>query len=293
VLGEDIPTCEFVSTRQTEPFPARQKDGKRRPAFLSVLDMDHDIDTWRCNGATNLRFTWPPLRRDNELYHAVLAMQENTFDKDTLRGWGEGRDGEIHYVDHMIKGLLSRWALWPMLTGYGRHLNAIRDSATLRSRSRHDAFKVLAALEDHVSYSIDIAAVTADLIPFAREPALFDHEAQSFEAARVDLYKNPNFTLIEGLRNWISKRAEWLQKTDLSVRDHLTQYGSLVGAKENVRVQRKLQNLTIVIVILTMVIVVLTLLTFWAALAGTEVAATINEFLNGVFSHSYPLLPAK
>ena len=48
----------------------------------------------------------------------------------------------------------------------------------------------------------------------------------------------------KGLCSAIEERATWLQKTDQSLRDHLTQYGSLLGAKENVRLQRTIRFLT-------------------------------------------------
>ena len=38
----------------------------------------------------------------------------------------------------------------------------------------------------------------------------------------------------------INERAEWLQKMDQSLRDHGTQYGALLGAMENVRIQEKI-----------------------------------------------------
>ena len=54
--------------------------------------------------------------------------------------------------------------------------------------------------------------------------------------------------------NAIGVRSRWLQNTERSIRDHLTQFGTVLGAAENVRVQRRIKYLTWVLVILTFVV---------------------------------------
>jgi len=272
ILGGDFPTCEFVSLRATEPFPARPANSDRPPAYLSILDMDDDWSTWTCADMSGLKFTWPTTRGEDSRYHAVLAVREGDLAGNALKSWNvSDRSGQINYLDHLITGLLSRWAILPMLTGYGRHLNAIRNSATLRSDPGHDPVEILRNLVDHVSYNVDVAAVTAELIPYANEPSLFDHEVETFRPSNAKRYGEADYTLAKGLRIQIGERAVWLQKTDQSLRDHLTQYGTLLGATESIRVQRTLRRLTIVVIILT-------LLMLWAAMANSELGLRLDQY---------------
>jgi hypothetical protein len=220
ILSGEFPTCEFVALRQAEPFPPRPEGSARPPAYLSVLDMEFDANSWACVEMPGLKFTWPMTRTGNSRYHAVLAIREGDFDTAKLSSWGgTDRSAQISYVDRKINGLLSRWAILPLLAGYGRHLNTIRDSATLRSDSRSDPVKVLKSLGDHVSYNVDIAAVTAELIPFAEQPGIFEHEVEAFRSCDPHPYEDAGYLIARGLRSQIGEQAAWLQNTDRSLRD--------------------------------------------------------------------------
>lgn len=256
ILGGEFPTCEFVTLRKEQPFPDRPEGSNRPPPYLSILDMEFDIDSWFCSDMPGLKFTWPLRREKESRYHSILAIGENEFQDEKLKSWGgNNRSAQNNYVDHMIKGLLSRWAILPMLAGYAKHINAVRDSAMLRPKPGQDPLKTLQTLGGHVSYNVDIAAVTSELIFYANERVLFEHEIETFKPCNTRRNQAKQFTIAKGLAFQINEQAAWLQKTDQSLRDHLTQYGSLLGATENIRVQRKLGIFTILIMFLTVIMV--------------------------------------
>ncbi len=274
ILGGEFPTCEFVTLRKAQPFPDRSEGSDQPPPYLSILDMDLDIHSWVCPDIFGLKFTWPLFRDLGSRYHAIMALRETDFvEKDFESRDVNSRSGQTNYVDNKIKGLLSRWSILQMLAGYAKHINAIRDSTTLRPKSRHDPLKTLQSLGGHISYSVDIAAVTAELIPYAKEQALFERGIETFKPCHVRYHAHDEeFTIAKGLAFPIDEQATWLQRTDQSLRDHLTQYGSLLGATENIRTQRKLGILTIAIAIFTTVIMILTTIMVW-----NEVIMVWNE----------------
>ena len=132
-------------------------------------------------------------------------------------------------------------------------LTRFRDSALSSPKSRQSSTKTLETLSHHVSY-IDIAAVTADLISYTQKPSSFSRGLGTFKPCDERRSESNDRTLTKDLCSTIEERAIWLQKTDQALRDHLTQYGSLLGAKENVRLQRTIRFLTWVILILTVVL---------------------------------------
>ncbi len=75
------------------------------------------------------------------------------------------------------------------------------------------------------------------------------------------LYRNKETTLIEKIRKHTAERAEWLRNIDRSVRDILIQYGTTIGARENIKLQKRMSRLTVVILTLTIVIAILTAVT--------------------------------
>lgn len=280
VLGGALPTCEFVSLRQAEPFPPRHERSARLPEYLSALGMDFDFDTWRSADIPGLKFTVSKRRSRAPQYHSILAVRESDFDQEKLKSWGEpSRSAQINYIDHMIKGVLSRWAILPMLEGYGRHLNEIRDSATFRPNTRHKPVEVLEILGAHISYNVDVAAVTAELIPYAQNRSLFGNDVEAFEPCDNEHYE-ADYTLVKGLCFEIGERAAWLQKTDRSIRDHLTQYGSLLGAKENIRFQKRLGFLTVTIIFLTLAML-------GTAAADSEAVSKFLQWVQGIWVNRY------
>ena len=253
ILEGNLPTCEFVTLQKAEPFPIRSKDNTDPSAYhyLSILDMHSTFNAWRSENTPGLKFTDSQTKDRGPRYHSILAIKKSDSDKSVL----------IKHIDRQIQHLLSRWAIFPLLVGYSQHLNAIRDS--FRSKTRQNSVKTLQTLSHHVSYSVDIAAVTAELISYTQNHSWFGLNLGTFKPCNEKSSGSDDHTLTKGLCSAIEERATWLQKTDQSLRDHLTQYGSLLGAKENVRLQRTIRFLTGIILILTLVLSWPELQKFW------------------------------
>ncbi len=252
ILDGEMPTCEFMTLRQREPFPKREND-TRAEEYMSLLDIDHDIDTWHCEEIPGLKFAWPLMRDDKNRFHAVLAANENAFDPEKLRSYGGGgRLGCVLYVNNRIQGLISRWALLAVLAGFERHLNIVRDSPTFKLQRRRP-MRILKALGDLVSHSVDISAVSTELAHFTERRGSFLHEVWGFKPSNQRYYKDNDISVGEGIRRSIGERTRRLRNADRSVRDLLMQYGTVLSAKENIRLQTTVKWLTWVILALTAV----------------------------------------
>ena len=135
----------------------------------------------------------------------------------------------------------------PSVSFGGFGVRQIRDSTTLRPKKRKDAVRILETLRNHVSYSVDIAAVAAELATSRDAPSHFNFLAGQFEARPEG--SSPGKSLGWYLTRGIQDRANWLLRTDRALRDQLTQYGSLLGTAENVRLQKTIGYLTWVLVV--------------------------------------------
>ena len=134
--------------------------------------------------------------------------------------------------------------------GIANALTAMRDSASPRSGRSANRIRNLRELNEHLSYTVDIAAVTRELVPFAKSGSPFDREIEDFEPCRSQEYE-PGYTLVKGIASYIARSAAWVGETERSLRDHLAQVGSLVGALETIQLQRKLNVLTWILLALT------------------------------------------
>ena len=182
----------------------------------------------------------------------------------------------LHELNLVIPNWLSVWAILPLLEGYTRHIRNIRDSTTLRPTNRQNSLRVLENLGNHVSFSVDIAAVAAELTSDSKIPFPLLHVSGEFHLAEHGAPQGTS--LITFVTYMIRDRANWLQKTDSALRDQFTQYGSLIGATENVRVQKSLNRLTWVLVVFGLS----TLLISVPALIQSTWTRSVFSFLNGL-----------
>lgn len=254
ILDGELPTCELVTLRKAQPFPKNVQGAANSDEYLRLLDMDRDVDVWESEQMQGLRFVWPMLRDRENRFHAIMATNEGDIDQEKLRTYGgPGRLPYVIYVDAHVNGLLSRWSLLAVLSGFERHLNVTRDSATLRPDGRQKPAGVLKSLSALISQSGDISAASSDLSHFAKLGDSFAHEVATFKPCNPRLYRDQSTELGEILRQTIVERSSWVHNADRSVRDLMIQYGSIVGAWENIRLQKSLKWLTVVITILTAV----------------------------------------
>ena len=272
LLEDEFPTCEFVTLRKTQPFPKKGERNREEEEWLRILNIDSDINAWVADGLPGLKFAWPLLGDKKSRFHAIVAAKEDAFSAKELRGYGGGdRSSYVIYVDMCVNYLLSRWALLAVLAGFERHLNNIRDSATFRPSLRRIPLRLLDEFCNHLSQSVDIGATSVELGNFTDRQASFAHEVEIFRPSDSHFYRNKDITLSQGLRVQIAERSKWLENTDRSVRDLLCQNSTVLGTRENIRLQNSISRMTRWIVILTTFIVALTTWTVYSAIKAGEI----------------------
>ena len=253
ILGDQIPTCEFVTFRKAEPFPTLTESENGSHRYLSILGMSQDFDVWKSLSVPGLKLKVPSSVERRLPYHSILAVNEARHKSALPEDFqSSSLETRMWHVDQFMSKLLTLWSILPMLEGYTRYLNEARDSM-VKHQTHHGPAKVLDRLIGNVAYGVDIAAVTSELKMYAEEGFPLMHDVERFEPCDNRFY-NSETDLKKQLEFIISKQVGWLQRTDASVRDHLTQYGTLLGATEDVRVQGIIKRLTWVLVGLTIVV---------------------------------------
>ena len=139
LLEDEMPTCEFVTLRETAPCPSTDQSA---PDFLRLLGLDSGFDAWSSIHLPGLKFSsssWDP---SVPQYHSIFAIKEDDLSDDQLNeamNWS-GREARIlHINDFAMDGPLWLWALLRMLEGYGKRLGALRESSMLRLEASHNS----------------------------------------------------------------------------------------------------------------------------------------------------------
>ena len=262
ILDHEIPTCEFVTLRKAEPFPSHIEGENNFHKYLDILGLRLDFDVWKNSRMPGLKFKMPHPVVHNPPYHSVVAINEGRHISDIPDIYGSAdRETRIVHVDQFMPNLLSLWSILPMLEGYTQYLNKVREAATFKSGGRPAPAKVLERLGVNVAHSVDIAAVTSELGMYSEEGFPLIHDIEHFEPCDSHFYE-AGLHLRKRLEFIIGKQATWLKRTEKSIRDQLTQYGSLVGAAENARIQGKITRLTWALLFLAGATLVATVLAF-------------------------------
>ena len=206
LLEGEMPTCEFVSLRETEPCPNIDQSA---PDFLGLLGLRSGIDAWSSVHLPGLKFSPSSWDLSVPQYYSIFAIKEDDLSDDQLNeamNWS-GREARILYVNNLVMdGPLWLWALLRMLEGYGKRLGALRESSMLRLEASHNSVEVLNELAQHVSFGVDINVVTSDLQNFPQPKPSYFFRYPSFVPIEVEYY--PEGSKLENhLSSLISERA--------------------------------------------------------------------------------------
>ncbi len=253
LVGGQLPTCELVSLRKAEPFPDRKKGEYTPSGYLRVLDLEFSPSVWKSKDTPSLKFSFGLSLRSSE-YHSIFVVKETEIENtELLKAYG-GLPGLATYVDMTYQEMIGKVAIRPLLNGYSRRLNELRDAVTAKIRrpSRRRPSRTLQVLVDNVAYDVDIAAVTTDLIASTEEPSWFFRNLSRFEPWNEWESRD---SLAEVFRPTVNRHSVMLRETAQSLRDHLTQFGSLIAATEDVRTQNRILWLTVIVAALALVTV--------------------------------------
>ena len=259
LLGGDFPTCEFVTLRKGQPFPTRDEYNGELQWYLHDLGLFNSYDSWESKHMSALRFHPSSTNRYTAKYHSILSINEASWEQqDSPEENRNSRESRIYDMHRRVSGLFGIWAIAVLLQGYALHLRRLRNSKFLRSTHHKSAVGALRRIAESVSDSIDIAAVTDELESLMRTKLPFGYEVEEF-VPRADA---PEYwwqgSLEQLLHRQIGENANWVRSMDNAIRDHLIQYGTILGMEEDVRLQRKIAGFTYAMFALTVVLVILT-----------------------------------
>ena len=274
-LEVEIPTCELVTMRQVEPFPNTRSSAK----YLQLLDLDSNIGVWASVELPSLKFSLSLRRPGAPQYHSVFAIKTEDHDDKEIndsKSCSLGRADIVFVNNVVVNGLLGWWAFLPMLEGLGKHLGATLQSPVLKPGSVKDSVTELSELARHVSHSIETTAIATEVQFLSDNQFSVGQRLHDF-VPTVEGFFPDGFTLEDHFCSLIAERAAWIQRIDSSLRDYGTQYGAIVGARENVRLQSQIRRLTVLLTVLTIILLSLEATELWSFLKG------FYEWLQGVF----------
>ena len=255
-LDRDVPTCELLTFRKADPIPYQHEEDDIVRMYLMMLGVYWDTNTWVMANQTGVKFSLPHSVFYGPPNHCVLTASESEIDNGNPHHYGD---------QQTMQTVLCAWGILALLGGYEHRMRKVRDSVSSASRQPKD---ITDALDEMVaSDSIDIMAIITEIASAPRGLRLFGPmtriESRRSELARVE-------SLNEMFRDAIRNGAINLKEIERATNDRLTQFGSLVGVRENVRLQRKIATLTWVLVVIGAASVVGIALSLYTAMCAMD-----------------------
>lgn len=261
-----FPTADLITSRLYEQN--KESDIHHRDHYANLL-FDYAVDVWRCKKDAALEFRLPWCKTKNKI--AALFGNYNKLTQNTNEYGGKGRLGLTNKLNLLFDKTMSLWAIHNLLLSYEQQLSAIRDRAISHTKGTKKAIKNLETIRNHfLAISTDVQAIGNDVAAFVKKVNRYSHEAIDFEPPHY--YKrNNSIALVEFLRKQSEIRTEQLIKLELRVTQAIITSGNLISSIMNLRVQRSVYLLTLIIVLLTIITV------FWRDPLPLEMQQQLNR----------------
>ena len=229
----DIPTCELITAKVARPYKQRDTNAPDWWSYQRIVGFEGGMDSWRMETVDGLRFDTP---RDS--WHSLFVANESDLDALVDDRNGIPREASVGYMDLAMGAMLRAWAILPLM----EHLT--REVATTSAPSNDGPEQTLEALKKGMLSRMDIAALSNELADEKQQRMLMYMEASSQFTRLLPFERDEDDTLAKLLCYRITSQAAWLKVTDGAARESAVQYGALLAAVENIRLQKSVKRLT-------------------------------------------------
>ena len=252
LLRGEFPTSELISFCEASPHEHQSAANDADSEYVRMLMLTNGTNVWHSRTCQGLSIEISLLGRsemDSAQFHSSFTFNKSMLGANVLSVDSSDRLSLTNYIDNHVSGTLSLWAISPMLYGYAQHLKRIRQLRFSKGASGRNSVKSLERISEHVSDSIDVGTIIDELTS-----AMQDGGSIGWDIEEFDPHMPWQSELKETLHNQIGDDAVWLQSINTSIRDNLARYGSMLSATEDIRLQKKIAFLTMVLFALSTLI---------------------------------------
>lgn len=261
--GGTFPTCEFIALKKYSPY--EQLGRIPCDSFLSMMNLDHDIDAWQSDEISGLFLQYPD-RSDSKFDRLILTgnISEILTDK-KLEGFaGDSREDKILCWMMFLGNTISTWVLYVIAQTYEKQLGIFRDDY-----SAVDVSKITQAASGVHGLDKRFLDLQKNLIPFAQElksfcenKQLFMSDIYKFKPIRDDLHNDTEF--FNSTRERLLYLSDNLSNNEQQIRTIANRTSQIVSAisndkltQTNAKLQKGISWMTWALVIFTLILVVL------------------------------------
>lgn len=243
--GTRMPTTELITCNNESLIRTRSEQSGDTSEWAELLIPYGWGDTW-----TNARCAGFKLRFDDfssEMpFHVIATLRTAEVTEQMLVYRGGRTPGAfVNFSDEHLDGILGYHAALALLFEIGRGLKQSREGLNT-ARGRHSGvLKSIESIKSFFDHSLGIPAVIADLKKGSEHSGLYASTCEDFRCDPLRGDDGPK-KIAETLRQRINFLADRILADEETTREHFEQIASIISTRESVKVQSRMEMLTVV-----------------------------------------------
>lgn len=244
------PAIEVFTINGVRPFDEANRHRGGRPDHLFMLHVDTDSDAWTSPSLPGWRLAAWDARLVADPFVMRLGGRWDEVTGDLGGYGGPTASGVSNRLSRTIAPFATRFAVHCLLSGYEEHLAGLRDTAApgvlARTKVKTDDVDAVRRLLTGVGY--DARVIAADLADLCHDRRRYEHEAVDF-APVVEWRAKHTPSMLDALRSSDGSRAANVVAAEATARDTAATTATLLASLVNLRLQRAVVALTIVLLV--------------------------------------------
>lgn len=251
-----LPDILMLTTQTTTPHEKQPRQSAMAPNWLWIAGLENDWDVLTSEHLPGWRLALRGLRNTARPWEIILSAREpDVADAETLKPYGGGGDYALDaYMSDRIYGLAARFGCLALAAAYHRRLASQRDLPVAERATLHRAIGRLENARSRAAdTTFDALQVAEDLHAYGNSPR-FGFDVYDFDLPLAD-FQEDRFPdgLVHAWGDTLDRSVERLRSTQRAVEASLTVDSSLTGAIANLRTQRNVIVLTVILLLLSVV----------------------------------------
>lgn len=258
--NSQFPTAEFLLLEGFTPFDKDAPRDRSWEHWSRFVNIEHDFQSWTCSSVPSLKFSFDAAQREKTPNHMTVALRQDTISDEHLKTYGDVSLGSlIYFANNRLDGIIARYALASYLHELLRSLREIRQSMSTRSKARRSTSEV-EKISAFFRRSIGVPSIAREVLALSENDASFRWSASGF-AQQSHRDKERPYEIKEGLKSLLGRLSRQLLEEDQDTREFLNQLSSAMGTKESIAVQRRMELVTILALVVALISMVVAIYT--------------------------------
>lgn len=257
---EAFPTMELLTVKEGpilhDPagLPRGGFSGWRRLTAHAI-----SWDVWSCEDVPGLQLTLSRSQEDVDGFHIIAALDESKLLEDDMKPYGGKSPRAItHKFNEELEGLVIHAATFQYLREQSRDIKLTRVGLKKARSGMRSVTRTLQEIGLYFDRTLGSPAIARELAKKSETAGWYRHDFLKFTMPTRGKDSEP-LDLSEEIRSGVHHLASRLNEDEAAMRAHIEQISSVLSVRESIKVQRRMEWLTIIAVIVAIATLAITL----------------------------------